>query len=581
MTPKKRRTRLAWMAMLMAGTAFLGLAPVAQAADLAVAHMDGTTIFWDVQAAHSAVTVHVATPEGTFSRTFEAGETPFFDASGLEGEIDGQYTWELSIVPQLSPAVRQQLHEAREGGNGEAVARKLRAQGVLPQGDASQSGYFRIAGGLIARDIEEESKGPLQQDDAPMEARRPGSGLESAGDGSLESLSAADQVIQDDLIVDGSACIGQDCVNGESFGFDTIRLKENNLRIKFQDTSNSGSFPTVDWQLTANDSANGGANKFSIDDIDNGRTPFTIEASAPSNSLYVDDGGRVGFGTATPVVELHSVNGDTPTLRLEQNGSSGFTPQTWDLAGNETNFFVRDVTNGSRLPFKIRPGADTNSLVIDNNGNVRMGGGISADTSMHLQRSDGTAKILVQETNSSIATRQLLELENNGNPQLRMEDTQSGGQAWAFTVGLSAFSISNFGVSGTQFQVDNDGTIRAQGSIVSGGTTLDVPDYVFEPDYNLMSIDELAEFVRVNKHLPNVPNEKAIREGGLNHSEFQMRLLEKVEELTLYTVDQHETLKELRVENSELKAKVAETDELKARVSQLEAVLQQMEITDN
>ena len=144
----------------------------------------------------------------------------------------------------------------------------------------------------------------------------------------------ADQQILDDLIVDGSMCVGLDCVNGESFGFDTIRLKENNLRIKFQDTSSSASFPTNDWQLTANDSSNGGANKFSIDDIDGGRTPFTVEAGAPSHSLYVDDGGRIGLGTSTPVVEMHVVNGDSPTMRLEQNGSSGFTPQTWDVAGN-------------------------------------------------------------------------------------------------------------------------------------------------------------------------------------------------------------------------------------------------------
>ena len=92
------------------------------------------------------------------------------------------------------------------------------------------------------------------------------------------------QVIATDLIVQGSICAGLDCVNGESFGFDTLRLKENNLRIKFQDTSNSASFPSNDWQITANDSTNGGANKFSIDDIDGGRTPFTIEASAPSHS---------------------------------------------------------------------------------------------------------------------------------------------------------------------------------------------------------------------------------------------------------------------------------------------------------
>ena len=55
---------------------------------------------------------------------------------------------------------------------------------------------------------------------------------------------AADQVILDDLIVDGSICVGLDCVNGESFGFDTLRLKENNLRIRAVDTSSTSSFPT-------------------------------------------------------------------------------------------------------------------------------------------------------------------------------------------------------------------------------------------------------------------------------------------------------------------------------------------------
>jgi hypothetical protein len=188
------------------------------------------------------------------------------------------------------------------------------------------------------------------------------------------SPASADQYFCDDVIVDcGSLCVGGDCVNGESFGFDTLRLKENNLRIKFQDTSSSASFPSNDWQLTANDSTNGGANRFSIDDIDGGRTPFTLEASAPSHSLYVDDGGRIGNGTSIPVVDLHVKSGNTPTLRLEQDGSSGFTPQTWDVAGNEANFFVRDVTNGSTLVLRIRPGAPTSAIDIAAGGDVGIG----------------------------------------------------------------------------------------------------------------------------------------------------------------------------------------------------------------
>jgi hypothetical protein len=60
-------------------------------------------------------------------------------------------------------------------------------------------------------------------------------------------------------------------------------------------------------------------------------------------------------------------------MRLEQNSSGGFTAQTWDMAGNEANFFVRDVTGGSRLPFRIRPGAPTSSVDINASGNVGIG----------------------------------------------------------------------------------------------------------------------------------------------------------------------------------------------------------------
>ena len=106
----------------------------------------------------------------------------------------------------------------------------------------------------------------------------------------------ADQYFADDVIVDGSLCVGQDCVNGESFGFDTMILKENNLRIYFNDTSNSASFPSNDWRLTANGSNNGDDSYFSIDDATAGRQVFRVDAGAPSNSLRVTSAGNVGVG---------------------------------------------------------------------------------------------------------------------------------------------------------------------------------------------------------------------------------------------------------------------------------------------
>jgi len=183
-------------------------------------------------------------------------------------------------------------------------------------------------------------------------------------------IAHADQQIQDDLVVVGSGCFGFDCVNGESFGFDTIRLKENNVRIKFIDTSSSSSFPTSDWEIEINDSANGGSNHFSINDVDAGRTPFSIIQGAPSNSLYVGSSGYVGLGTSAPVVQFEIKDGNTPTVRLNQDASSGFASQAWDVAGNETNFFIRDVTNSSKLPFRITSGASNNSIFVAADGDV-------------------------------------------------------------------------------------------------------------------------------------------------------------------------------------------------------------------
>lgn len=184
---------------------------------------------------------------------------------------------------------------------------------------------------------------------------------------------AADQVIPDDLIVQGSECVGLDCVNNENFGFSTLRLKENNLRIEFLDTSTAAGFASNDWELIANDSAQGGASYFSIDDTTNSKRPFSITAGAPTSSLFVSSTGKVGLGTAAPTLNLHVNASDTPAIRLDQNAAGGFTAQTWDIAGNEANFFVRDVTGGSRLPFRIRPGAPTSSIDISATGNVGIG----------------------------------------------------------------------------------------------------------------------------------------------------------------------------------------------------------------
>lgn len=83
----------------------------------------------------------------------------------------------------------------------------------------------------------------------------------------LDSLTG-DQVYQDDLVVVGSIGVGFDATDGMEFGFETLILKENNVRIKFEDTSSSSQYPGMSWGLRANEVSNGGANQFAIDIFD-------------------------------------------------------------------------------------------------------------------------------------------------------------------------------------------------------------------------------------------------------------------------------------------------------------------------
>lgn len=364
----------------------------------------------------------------------------------------------------------------------------------------------------------------------------------------LVGQAAADQVFNDDVIIIGSLCVGTDCANGESFGFDTIRLKENNTRIKFDDTSSSGSFPNHDWQLTANDSANGGQEKFSIEDITAGRVPFTIEGSSLSNSIYVDSTGRIGFRTTTPVLDLHVATGNTPGLRLEQNSSSGFTAQTWDLAGNEANFFVRDVTNGSKLPLKIQPNAPTNSLVLEAaTGDVGVGT-LSPTAPLHVARSNGTASILVQETSGTAAGRGLLTLTNNGGSFITMTNTATSA-SWFFTHENNApnrFLISH-STGGLAFALTSTGSITIPGTITTGGGTCGGGcDRVFDADFPRLSIEEHAERMWSNRYLPTVG---PTREGApFDLTDKVGRMLSELEQAHIYIAELNARVSELEGE---------------------------------
>ena len=395
----------------------------------------GSGVRFDVAAPHSAVTLSVIAPDGqSFSKEFQAGSSPEFKLNDAKGERlpDGQYIYELRVTPIFAAGVKEELKAARGKSNEAAVQRELRKRGALPTPLVQSGGFQLLNGLLVLPGATEESRGraqaaPIQQQAAPVASS--GGRINYKVQRHHPSFLMFDFVIADDLIVQGSTCTGLDCVNGESFGFDTLRLKENNTRLQFDDTSVSAGFATNNWQIRANDQGSGGSSFLGFVDqgatgnSETGTIVFAVAAGAPANSLRVSSGGDVGIKTATPVLDVHANTTDTPAIRLEQNNSGGFTAQTWDIGANEANFFVRDVTGGSLLSFRIRPGAPTSSLDISSTGNVGVGTG-SPSKKLHVAAQN--SQIFIDRPATSALNYALLDFGTNNTPK--------------FTVGLNADS---------------------------------------------------------------------------------------------------------------------------------------------
>jgi len=548
----KTRSALGLLVVLM-----VALAPMAHAAgvaDVAAVQIDPLAVRWSPQGDYERLVLTVSKPDGAvLRREFAAGDHPVFDLA-REAAGDGAYTWELRAVPHLDAATRKELAEARKRGNEAAVTERLRQAGRLPAGTMVQSGTFRVLNGTLVPGDQREGRPATT------------AAADKARGGVLK-----DQVIPDDLIVQGSACIGLDCVNNESFGFDTIRLKENNTRIKFDDTSTGTGFPNHDWQLTANDSASGGANKFSIEDITASTVPVTVTGSAPTNSVFVDSTGRVGFRTATPVLDLHVATSNTPAMRLEQNNSGGFTAQTWDIAGNEANFFVRDVTGGSRLPFRIRPGAPTSSIDINASGNVGIGTASPA-TKMDISGSDGTTKLTIRETSGTTTNREIFELRNNGGATFAFTNTATS-QRWGVGMNGTDFLIDNQGNPGFEFTLSATGNLTLSGTVTAPSSRdLKTNFAVLDPK------DVLARVSAMPVSLWSYKNDTAVRHIGPFAEDFYQAFGVGPDNKHIALNDQSGVaLLALQGLNQVVQEKDKEITELRGRIEELEKLVHRME----
>ncbi|MFT5673241.1 MAG: GH25 family lysozyme M1 (1,4-beta-N-acetylmuramidase), partial [Polaribacter sp.] len=186
---------------------------------------------------------------------------------------------------------------------------------------------------------------------------------------------------------------------------------------------------------------------------------------------------NIGLGTDAPVVKLHIADGNSPVLRIEQDASSGFTPQIWDIAGNEANFFIRDVTNGSTLPFRIKPGAPQNALFIAANGNIGLGTATpNANASLELKSVNKGFLLNRLTTLEKTTLQSLLVAEDIG---LMVYDTDIKGLfSWDGTQWISGVNTDAQDLALTTNTL----------SLTNDGTTVDLSGYLDNTDAQDLSL---------------------------------------------------------------------------------------------
>lgn len=553
-------------------------------AQLATAWSTDSFITFEPNIEVADYTLRITTPTGEqFQMHFDGTEVPYFQVQDFDFLDDGLYQFELVGSPILSNEAKAWMLEQREAGM-KVSHETLREQGFIGETPMVLSGNFRIQQGQVFESqntLEEATELVAAKSDLKDETPAGGSVVTDQDEGDRA------QVYATDLIVQGSECVGMDCTTSESFGSDTIRLKENNLRIKFDDTSASGSFPSNDWMLVANDTNNGGDSYFAIQDVTGNKTPFKISAGVSNNALVVDAEGDVVIGSSSGNMELNIQDGDSPGLRIYQDTSNGYSQQIWDVAGNETNFFVRDITAGSKIPFKILPGADHNQLVIS--GSNRVGVGTNTpSTRFHIKADDAEQTIENSDT-TSVSDRNLLTLKSNGGSRVEFVNTNLSDKTWQIANPNNRdylqFTLLDSGA--VEMTLSESGDLDVYNNITAGGTITSTSDRNAKENFkpishqdilNKVSSMEILEWNYIKdqdetRHIgPMAQDFHAAFGVGLDNKHISMVDMDGVALASIKALNEKVDAKEATIQ--ELKA---QNDALAEKLSRIEALLQRLE----
>ncbi|MGM9831745.1 MAG: hypothetical protein ACI3Z5_06985 [Paludibacteraceae bacterium] len=226
--------------------------------------------------------------------------------------------------------------------------------------------------------------------------------------------------------------------------------------------------------------------------------------------------------------------------------------------GNKNVYINRYVAGGDILMTsstgKVGIGIDDPQEKLHIAGYIR---GNGSHGELQIRTTKGTTAIgATNETYSHFNTDRPMFYFNHG---LMVEDGKIGSYIGKnlkfFTFDQERMTIlcnGNVGIGKTipEYKLDIDGTLRAKKILVN---TSEGADFVFDDDYQLRPLQEVSNFIHENGHLPEIQSAADMQENGVSITDLQIQLLQKIEELTLYLIQQEQTIQQLQDEVKELR----------------------------
>jgi hypothetical protein len=195
-------------------------------------------------------------------------------------------------------------------------------------------------------------------------------------------------------------------------------------------------------------------------------------------------------------------------------------------------------------------------LVDSGTGKVGIGSTDIPAALLHVSSGNGTTAIRVAETTGAHSVWEMRAY--NGTTSAANYFSIWGGEGTDLDDRIFIRKNGNVGINledpeDVTDELTVNGTIRTEELILE----TDLTDYVFGSGYDLMSLDEVEEYIDENSHLPGVPSAEDVDTQELSIADSQNLLLQKVEELTLYTIEQNKQLKSQREEIEQLRKMIS------------------------